>query len=136
MPEGAYKNRILNMSWVLNMLNSEYGKVLNMAGFSICKHYAAFWIYQNMSWQSSEYILGSKYDFDRVLNMQELYRVLNMSQYGWIYLNKKWICLNMSEFMIIERVLNIYYTIHSKRSLYKVMSIYWKIGLFRTWSKI
>ena len=25
-----------------NMLNSEYGKVLNMAGFSICERYAAF----------------------------------------------------------------------------------------------
>ena len=33
MLECAYVNRILNMPQVLN---SEYGKVLNMAGFSVC----------------------------------------------------------------------------------------------------
>ena len=60
MLECAYENRILNMPWALNMLNSEYGKVLNIAAFSICERYAASWIYQNMPWQSSEYILGSK----------------------------------------------------------------------------
>ena len=38
-----------------------------MAGVSICEHYMAFSIYQNMPWQSSEYIMGSKYA--RILNM-------------------------------------------------------------------
>ena len=53
-----------------------------MAGFSICERYTAFWICQNMPWQSSEYILGSKHA--RVLNMQELHRVLNIPQYGYV----------------------------------------------------
>ena len=42
MLECAYENRIVKMSWALNMLNSEYGKVLNIAAFSICERYAAF----------------------------------------------------------------------------------------------
>ena len=38
----------------LNKQDSEYAsgpkcdKILNMAGFSICKHYPVFWICQNM----------------------------------------------------------------------------------------
>ena len=59
--------------------NSQYSKVLNMAVFSICEGYAAFWICQNIPLQSSEYILGSKYA--KALNIQELYRVLNMPKY-------------------------------------------------------
>ena len=43
--------------------------------------------------------------------MQELHRVVNMPQYGWICLNMTWTCLNMSEFRII-RFLNKYHTIH------------------------
>ena len=125
-------NRMLNMLRVLNM--PKYGKFLNMAGFPICERYTAFWICQNMPSQSFEYILGSKYA--RVLNMQELHRVLNMPQYSWICLNRTWICLNMCEFAIIDRVLNMYHTIHSARSLYKLMSTYWEIGVFRTPSKI
>ena len=81
MPEYVL-NGMLNMRRVQNM--PKYGKVLNMAGFSICERYTAFWICQNM--QSSEYILGSKYA--RVLNIQELHRVLNMPQYSWICLNR------------------------------------------------
>ena len=52
---------------------SKYGKNLSMTGFSMCELYTAFWICQNMPWQSSDYISGSKYG--RVLNMQELQRV-------------------------------------------------------------
>ena len=37
--------------------NSEYGKVLNMRAL----HCTVFWICKNTLWQSSEYILGSKY---------------------------------------------------------------------------
>ena len=40
--------------------------------------------------------------------MQELHRVLNMPQYGWIYLNRTWICLNMSGFTIIEFTLQVH----------------------------
>ena len=46
------------------------------------------------------------------------------------------ICLNMSEFTIRDRVLNIYHTIYSARSLYKLMSTYWEVGVFRTQSKV
>ena len=52
------------------VLGPKYGKVLYLAGFSICESYTAFWIRQNMPWQSSEYILGFKYA--RILNLQEL----------------------------------------------------------------
>ena len=71
-----------------------------------------------------------------ILNMQELRRVLDMPQYGWICLNRTWICLNIYEFLIIDRVLNKHYTIYSTRSLYKLMSNYWEMGVFRNRSKI
>ena len=109
-------------SMCLNKQNSEYAsgpkyiKILNMVGFSISKSYTVFWICQNMPWQSSEYILGSKCQdskYGRVLNMQELHRVLNMAQYGWICLNRMWICLNMSGFLIIDSVMSMSCTIHS-----------------------
>ena len=73
MSEYASTNKILNMLWVLNMPKfwicqySEYSKVLNMEGFSICKHYIAFWICQYMPWQSSEYISG--FTCASILNM-------------------------------------------------------------------
>ena len=69
--------------------------------------YTVFWICQNMSWVSYECIFGSKYG--RILTMQELRRVLNMSQCGWISINRTWIYLSMSEFMIIARVLNVHH---------------------------
>ena len=87
-----------------------------------------------MLWQSSEYVTGSKHA--TILNMQKLHKVLNIQQYCWICLNKTWICLNMSEFTIKERVLNMSSKIHSMRSLYKIMSTYWEMGVFRTLSKI
>ena len=68
--------------------------------------------------------------------MQELHRVLHMPQYGWICQNRKWICLNMSGFLAIDRILNMSHTIHSSRSLYKSMSTYWEMSVFRTLSKI
>ena len=70
----------------------KYAKILNVTGFSICERCTAFWICQNMPWQSSKYILG--YEYARILNMagfwymQELHRVLNMPQYGWICFNR------------------------------------------------
>ena len=62
-----------------------------------------FWI-----WQGSEYE-----------------RVTQGSKCATIY-------LNMSEFSIIDRVLNMYHTIHSTRSLYKLMSTYREIDVSRT----
>ena len=76
-------------------------------------------------------IFGSKYA--RILNMAELRMVLNMPQYGWICLNRTWICLNMSEFTIIYKILNMYHTTYSVGSLYKLLSTYWEI--FRTLSE-
>ena len=51
-----------------------------------------------------------------------------MAEYVWIGREYVWICLNMSEFSIIDRVLNISLTIHSARSLYKLMSTYWEMA--------
>ena len=103
----------------------EYAKilkmVLNMAGFSICKCYTAFWICQNMTWQSSEYTLGSKHA--RILNMAGFWicksynRFLNITQYGWIFLNRTWIYL-------------VYILTYSEGCVtfeYKLMSTYWKM---------
>ena len=74
------------------------------------------------------YKLGSIYaEYCRVLNMQELHRLLNMPQYGWICLNRAWVCLNVSEFSIIDSFVNMYHTIHSATSLYKLISTYWQI---------
>ena len=49
--------------------------------------------------------------------------------------NYNTISLNRSEFMIIDRVLNMSHTIHSASSLYKLMSTYWEMGAFRTLQK-
>ena len=92
MPECAYISRVLNMPGLESMSKfwiwqrSAYGRVFNMRA------------------------LHSILDISDVLNMPGfwiwLHKVLNMPQYGWIYLNKTWICLNMSEFTIINRCLN------------------------------
>ena len=103
----------------------KYAKILNMA---------KFWIWWGSQYasvtQRSEY---ARPCLDRVLNISY---VLNMAGF-WICrsytaflicqkwltcLNKRWICLNLSEFTIIDMDLNMYYTIHSTRSLYKLMS--------------
>ena len=101
----------------------EYGRILT------CKRYTAFWICQNMPWHSSDYILGSKYA--RILNIVGFWicKITQGSKYAKIL-------LNMSEFMIIDRILNMYHTMHSSRSLYKLMSAYWETDVFRTQSKI
>ena len=76
-------------------------EVLNMTGFSICEYFKTFWIWQNMPWQSSKYILGSK-------------NVGSLSEYGG--------------------VLNTSHTTLSARSLYKSISTYWEMAVFRTLS--
>ena len=57
MPEYAYLSRILNMPWVLNFQNSEYGRVHNM---NVTQHSEYDTIYLNMS----EFTI-----LDRVLNV-------------------------------------------------------------------
>ena len=119
-----------NIPWIWE--SSQYGKVLNM--WALCSalnmaEYALtdFWIYL-MFWICQDSECG------RVLNMQELHRVLPI--YGCVCLNRAWISLNMSEFKIIDRVLNMSQKLHSARSLCKLMSTYWQMGVFRTFSKI
>ena len=93
---------------------------------------------------------NSKYG--RILNMRALHYVLNLLEYAWTYFwicigfyrcqdseyargaqSSKYvtICLNMSEFTIIDRVLNMYHTKHSVRSLcnLKVTNADFKISL-------
>ena len=41
----------------------------------------------------------------------------------------------VSEFTIIERVLNMYHTIYSTRSLFKLMSTYSEVDIFRILSE-
>ena len=110
MSEWTNMNRILNMPWVLKM--PEY------------------------AFTGSEYIFSSTCKYSRVLKILELHMVLNIPQRGEICLNRIWICLNMSEFTIIDRVLNMHDTVHSARSLYKLNSTCWEIGVFRTPSNI
>ena len=112
-----------------------------MAEFSICERYTKFWISQTGFWICLDRVLNISW----VLNMpgfwiclsSEYLKVTQGSKHAkicWICLNRTWICLNrtwiylnMSEFTIIDRILNIY----SARSLYKLMSAYyWAVGVF------
>ena len=68
--------------------------------------------------------------------MKELHRVLNMPECGWICLNRSLISLNMSEFTIIDSVLNMFHPIHNARSHYKLVNTYWEMGLLKTLSMI
>ena len=131
MPEYAQINRVLNMPQALNMSkfwiwqSSEYGRVLKRRTLHTLL---------KMSWQSSEYISGSKYartEYGRILNIQKVHKVLNLPQYDWIGLNSAWICLNMSELTIINVVLSMSHTIHSARSLYRLTSTFWEIDVFK-----
>ena len=107
--------RVINMPkfWV-------YRKVLNVGWFPICNRYTAFWI--------NRMCLDRVLNISWVLNMSgfwiwqgsEYAKVTQGSKYTTIWLNvsfREWVCLNMSEFTIIDRVLNMYDTIHNARSL-------------------
>ena len=126
MPECAKIDKILNMPMILNMpkfwiwQSYEYDRVLNM--WALHRHLT---MPECLAWQSSKCILGSKYA--SILNMKQLHRVLNMPQHGWIHLNWTRICLKKSGFTIINRLLNMCHTIHSLRSLWKLVSTYWEI---------
>ena len=97
------------MTRVSQCRNSEYGKVLNKAGFWECERYAAylldmpeyalteFWIYV-------EFEICQDSEYGRVLNMRELHRVLcsmqechNITEYVWTGCEYAW----NSEFSII-----------------------------------
>ena len=79
-----------------------HDKVLNMARISICKHYTEFWISQNMLWQCSEYMPGSKYA--RILTMAGFWISKrntgfklhhNVGGYVWTGHEYAWICLDL-----------------------------------------
>ena len=89
MPEYAWMCQYAQDSeYVSGPKNAE---ILNMAKhwkwqdsqFASVTQHSKYYKNKNMPWQSSEYILGSKYEYiSRALNMQELYRFLNTPQYG------------------------------------------------------
>ena len=54
----------------------------------------------------------------------EYRRVTQGSKYAIIWLKRTLICLNMSEFTIIDRVLSTSYTIHSATPFYKLVTAY------------
>ena len=101
------------------MLGSKYGKVLNMAGClkralkysRICLD--QIYLVLNISW----FLNMTNSEYERIPNVQELLKGLNMPQCDWRYLNRTWIYLKMSEYSIIEKIPNIYHAIHSARSL-------------------
>ena len=108
----------------------EYVKILNMVKFwiwqgsqyaSVTQRYVLteFWIYLRFK-------ICQDPEYSRILNMRKLHRVLNMPQYGWICQNMTWICLNMSEFTKIDKVLSMSYILNSARSLYKVNEFWFR----------
>ena len=135
----------MNMPGVLNMAkfwiwqSSEYGRVLklralhsilNMPEYALTE----FWIYLGFSMcQDSE--CGSQCASAWLLNMQKWHKIQSMPQYGWICLKRTWICMNMSIFDN-RGGSDLYHTIHSARSLCKLMSTYWEIVIFRTASRV
>ena len=52
------------------------------------------------AWQGSEYASVSDFEYIRVLNMPGLHKVLNISEYAWIY--NSWTCLNIPKYMWIN----------------------------------
>ena len=87
--------RVLNKLEFWISRGSEYIKVLNTR---LILNMPWFWI-RFWFWicQGSEYASGS--EFARVLNMSELHRVLNMSDYVWLNMpGYVWICRNMREY--------------------------------------
>ena len=78
-------------------LGPKYAKILNMVKFWTW-YLIAFWICQNMLWQSSEYISGFKYA--RLVNMAGSPWATQSSKYTTIY-------LNLSEFMIIDMIVSV-----------------------------
>ena len=119
-------------------LGPKYAKFLHMAWFSICQH-SILDMPEYALTERSEYIMDSNKLGFWIWQGSEYAKVTEGSKYATvclICLNRTWICLNNSEFTIIDRVLNMYHTIYRVRGFYKLMSTYWEIGIFRTCSKI
>ena len=57
-----------------------------------------------------------------------------MAEYVWI--GPTWICLTMSKFTVTKWILNVSHILHSTRLVYKLMSTYWEMGVFRTLSSL
>ena len=99
-----------------------------------------FWIYlEPWKRQSSKFAsLTQRFKYarvwlDRVLNTT---LVLDMSGF-WIWQGSEYGTVTQcSKFTMIDRVLNMYHTIHSARSFCKLMSTYWEMGVLRAISKI
>ena len=108
--------------------SSEYCRVLNMQA-----------LHSNLNMPDYTLISLDSILNTRILTMARFWiskknRIQNILQYDWKCLNRKWICLTMSRFTIIDRILNMFHTIHSARSLYKIMSTFWELDVFRTLS--
>ena len=63
--------------------NSEYGKVLNKAGFSKCERYTAYWICQNMPWQSPGFGIWKSSRYARITQGSKY------AEYVWIFNNRQ-----------------------------------------------
>ena len=120
-----------------------YVRVLNSPRFWICQvspyasvaqDYEYVWIWLNKAlWQGCE---DASSMFHWVLNKRGLHSVLNMPEYALIISQYAWICLNNAEWVNMPaptwkkqsaeyaRVLNVFDTAHSIRSLYKSLSSY------------
>ena len=112
--------------------------------------YAKFWILQSsqydrilncqaMPWHSFEYLAAPVLvsEYARILKMAGFwicksytgfYIYHNTTKYVWIRREYA----SMFEFKIKGSVLNVYRTVHIANSLYKLMSTYWEMGIFRT----
>ena len=62
-----------------------------MTGFSICELHSVLIMPEYAStdfWTHVGFYICQDSEYGRVLNMQELHRVLNMSQYSWICMSR------------------------------------------------
>ena len=126
--------RVLNMPKFWIWQNSEYDRVLNLWVLHSLLNMPEYVLAE-----SFEYILGSKYA--RIRNMAGFWICKSYTGFYtaiWLTMSERtWICLNMSEFTIIDRPLNMYHTIHSGEvTLQVIMSAYWEMGGFRPLSEI
>ena len=91
----------------------EYSRIPSIPGFCICKRSEGteqICIWQNNAlWQGSEYAWSTFHrvlrfyichglEYDMVVNMRGLHRMLNMSKYVLIMSQYAWICLNNAEY--------------------------------------
>ena len=130
---------MVDYAWIcLNKQDSEYAsgpkyaKILNIA---------KLWIWHGSQYtscrQRSEYIricLDRVLNISRVLNMQELHRILIVPQYGWICLNRTSICLKYV-WIVDNRLVSEYVSYNTQREA-TLHSTYWEMGVFRTLSNI